>query len=343
MLSINALKDSQLTVLMPVYNAGCHLREAIDSVLMQTYCNFEFLIINDGSTDESVEIIKSYDDHRIRLLHNDRNLGLVATLNKGLDLVRTRYMARMDADDISRPQRFERQLRAMRKDSNIIACGTACQKFGAQHHSLVFPARHDEIYCGLLFTSTLVHAAVMFDMEMMNREGYRFDPDYVHAEDYELWTRLGVKYRLANLADIHHDYRMHESQVSQVHTSIQTGNSLRIQKTMLRRLGFEPSAEEMALHSTFYMRRKSRSLDYLTAAGSWFDKILAANDQSRHFDRLCLLENLGRNLVFISVTHLQDSECLSGNSTKAKIAAIVIRLLSVNKFKFNLKSILRIN
>ncbi|MDT8443887.1 MAG: glycosyltransferase family 2 protein [Desulfuromonadales bacterium] len=288
------MKESILTVLMPVYNAGPFLREAIDSILGQTFQNFEFLIINDGSTDDSVEIIKSFDDPRIRLVHNERNLGLIATLNKGLDLVNTRYLARMDADDISLPQRFEKQLQAIQAESNIIACGTAYQKFGAQNHVLSFPESHEEIYCGLLFTPTLAHAAIMFDMEMVNGEGYRFDPDYAHAEDYEFWTRLGLKYRLANLPEVLYRYRMHSSQVSYVHSQAQVDNSLRVQQTMLRRLGFEPSATEMGLHRTFFTREAIRDFEYLTEVGRWFDKILSTNEQGRHFDRTALLGCLGR-------------------------------------------------
>ena len=95
--------NPKVTVFMPVYNGEKYLREAIDSILNQTFTDFEFLIINDGSTDSSVEIINSYDDSRIRLIHNEKNLKLVATLNKGLDLARGKYIARMDCDDISLP------------------------------------------------------------------------------------------------------------------------------------------------------------------------------------------------------------------------------------------------
>jgi len=96
-----SLENPKVTVLMPVYNGEQYLREAIESILTQSFTDFEFLIINDGSTDSSVEIIESYDDPRIRLIHNEANLKLVATLNKGVDLARGEYIARMDCDDIS--------------------------------------------------------------------------------------------------------------------------------------------------------------------------------------------------------------------------------------------------
>src|SRR5215472_9201923 len=100
---------------MPVYNGEKHLREAIDSILSQTFRDFEFLIINDGSTDGSVEIIASYRDPRILLVHNEKNLGLIATLNRGMDLARGEYITRMDCDDISLPRRLEKQVAFMER------------------------------------------------------------------------------------------------------------------------------------------------------------------------------------------------------------------------------------
>ncbi|TNE70794.1 glycosyltransferase family 2 protein, partial [bacterium] len=112
-----------ITCLMSVYNGEEFLREAMDSILDQTYTNFEFLIINDGSTDDTVPIIESYDDPRIRLIHNEVNIGLTKSLNKGIGLAKGEYIARMDADDISLPERFERQIEVL-LNSKIDICGT---------------------------------------------------------------------------------------------------------------------------------------------------------------------------------------------------------------------------
>jgi len=116
------VKNSLVTVLMPVYNGEKYLNEAIDSILNQTYTNFEFLIINDGSTDRSVEIIKGYNDSRIKLIHNKKNMGLVYTLNRGLALALGKYIVRMDADDISLPNRFKLQLDFMEINTEVALC-----------------------------------------------------------------------------------------------------------------------------------------------------------------------------------------------------------------------------
>ncbi|MFT5919102.1 MAG: glycosyltransferase involved in cell wall biosynthesis, partial [Granulosicoccus sp.] len=115
-----------VTVLLPVYNAEKFLEQAIRSVLDQTFTEFEFLIINDGSTDRSEEIIVSFNDSRIRYIKNETNLKLIKTLNKGIEFASGKYIARMDADDISLPTRFEQQVALLEKQPEIGVCGTNC-------------------------------------------------------------------------------------------------------------------------------------------------------------------------------------------------------------------------
>ena len=116
------MKNTKVTVLMPVYNGEIYLKQAIESILHQTLSDFEFLIINDGSTDASVEIIQSIKDPSIRLLHNRTNLTLVPTLNKGLELARGEYVARMDCDDISLPERLAKQVEFMDRFRDVGVC-----------------------------------------------------------------------------------------------------------------------------------------------------------------------------------------------------------------------------
>src|ERR1017187_7276972 len=119
-----------ITVLMPVYNAAPFLREAIDSILNQTFKNFELLIINDGSTDNCEEIILTYKDPRIRYIKNETNIKLISTLNKGIKLSKGKYIVRMDADDISFPDRIEKQVNYMETNPAIALCGTWFSSFG---------------------------------------------------------------------------------------------------------------------------------------------------------------------------------------------------------------------
>ena len=115
--------NPKVTVLMPVYNCEKYLRESIESILNQTFKDFEFLIINDGSSDKSAEIVESYNDNRINFVQNEKNIGLAASLNRGLDIAKGEYIARMDADDISLPERLEKQVRFMETNPQIGICG----------------------------------------------------------------------------------------------------------------------------------------------------------------------------------------------------------------------------
>lgn len=162
-----------ITCLMSVYNGETYLREAMDSILDQTYTNFEFLIINDGSTDDTVNIIKSYDDPRIRLVHNEENIGLTKSLNKGIDLANGEYIARMDADDISLPKRFERQLRVISDEAIIIEKNNSYKSiFGNQ----------------LILNNYAIHSSFFF-----KKKNVKYDNKYKYAQDYALLLNFTEK------------------------------------------------------------------------------------------------------------------------------------------------------
>jgi glycosyltransferase involved in cell wall biosynthesis len=132
-------RTPKVTVLMPTYNGAKVLREAIDSILTQTFGDFEFHILNDGSLDKSVDIIRSYADGRIRLEHNEGHLGLISTLNRGLDLARGGFIARMDWDDTSFPTRLEKQVYFMQVHPELGVCGTWIEVKGKNNYLLKYP------------------------------------------------------------------------------------------------------------------------------------------------------------------------------------------------------------
>jgi glycosyltransferase involved in cell wall biosynthesis len=156
--------EPMVTVLMPVYNASCYLREAIGSILLQTLRDFEFIIVDDGSTDESRDIINSYPDTRIKVISHKTNLGLITALNTGIDNARGRYIARMDADDISAPERLEKQVEFMEMNSEIGVLGTWYETFGKENHKEGLPVDPAEVKCHLLFHSPISVFTLSFDM-----------------------------------------------------------------------------------------------------------------------------------------------------------------------------------
>jgi glycosyltransferase involved in cell wall biosynthesis len=213
-----------ISVVMPVYNGEKYLREAIDSILSQTYTDFEFIILNDGSTDKTEEIILSYTDPRIVYVKNEDNLQIVKTLNKGIGIAKGKYIARMDADDISLPERFEKQFKFMEENPEVGVCGAWIETFGNQSLFWQYPVNHNEIRISLLFYSCMGHPTVMIRNDF--RDLLFYDQNYNKAEDYELWQRLVRITKFHNLPFFLLKYRLH---LNQTDLSIQSSvaNSLR--------------------------------------------------------------------------------------------------------------------
>lgn len=240
-----------VTVLMPVYNGAAHLKEALESILAQSHQDFELLLIDDGSTDESLEIIESTRDSRIHLKRNEVNKGLIHTLNDGLSVASGRYVMRMDADDVAMPQRLERQLDFMVRHPGVGICGTWSRTFGAVKASWEtrFPPAHAQMVARMVFNTAISHPTAMLDMARMNEHGLRYDESAPHAEDYDLWVRASEKFELANVPEVLLDYRVHAKQVSQQHEQVQRQTADRVRIQLLRRLGVKPDPAQSALHS----------------------------------------------------------------------------------------------
>lgn len=205
-----------VSVLMPVYNAERFLKSAVDSILSQSFSDFELVAINDGSTDSSLDILESYSDQRIRIISNTRNLGLITTLNNGLKEARAEYVARMDADDVSHPERLEKQVRYLDKNPNTVMVGSwgiyideaGCNLFPIQppHHS-------KEMRKALFKFNCFIHPSVMFrKIPVLSAGGYNEKAQ--HAEDYDLWLRLSESFSLANIPEVLVSYRIHADQIS---------------------------------------------------------------------------------------------------------------------------------
>jgi glycosyltransferase involved in cell wall biosynthesis len=221
-----------LTVLMPVYNAEDYLSDAIESVLNQTFARFELLIINDGSTDRSQDIINQFaqKDSRVRPIQQP-NMGIVKTLNRGIELAATELVARHDADDLSLPARFERQVDFLKANPDCVLVGTAAEVFSnAGAHRQVFPfCFHEQICDAFLFGNTFVHGSVMFRRKAVIETGlYSKSSGARHIEDFDLWARLARKHRVANLGEILYRYRDHPSSISNAQSNTQRENTRRL-------------------------------------------------------------------------------------------------------------------
>jgi glycosyltransferase involved in cell wall biosynthesis len=208
--------QTQLTVLMTVYNGSPFLRTAIDSVLNQTYNDFLFSIVDDASTDDSREIVRSYDDPRIQLYCLETNVGQTAALNIGLRLASTPWIARMDADDFSGPTRFEEQMRALQEDRSVRCLGTYAWVFrddpGTADGLVKTPTCHEGI-CDAVSGSPIIHGSIIINREAMLDVG-AYDEEFRIIADVDLYDRLLPKYMAANLPKALLGVRRHSEQAS---------------------------------------------------------------------------------------------------------------------------------
>lgn len=207
--------DSPLiSVVLPVYNGERYLGDAIDSILAQTYSNFELIAIDDGSTDSSLYILNKYADLDLRIRVISRtNKGLVTTLNEAIDIARGLWIARMDQDDIALPHRFERQLEWLERTGADIS-GSWVRRFGTSDKRVVRLRETDAaIKMEMLFCSPLAHPTVMMNSNFVRR--LRYDCMWEKAEDYDLWVRAAeAGWKMTNVPEVLLLYRQHEAQIS---------------------------------------------------------------------------------------------------------------------------------
>jgi len=216
--------DPVISVVMSVYNSGKYLAEAIDSILSQTFTDFEFIIINDGSTDGSLSIIKGYreNDDRIVLISR-KNKGLPFSLNEGIAASRGKYIARMDSDDIALPQRLQKQYDFMEKYNEVGVLGSGALTIDEKGQPLkrgfipkkVFISYSDlDIRANLLFSSALIHPTVLIRKSVLDRSGCVYNVKAYAAQDYDLWCRLSSFTMFANLRECLIMYRVNTESLS---------------------------------------------------------------------------------------------------------------------------------
>ncbi len=278
-----------ISVVMPVYNAEKYLREAIDSILNQTYTNFEFIILNDGSTDRTEEIILSYDDSRIIYVKNEENLQIVKTLNKGIGLAKGKYIARMDADDISLPKRFQKQIEYMEEHSDTDVCGTWMQIIDQPQRIWRYPIWHKEIKAYMLFNTSMFHPTVLMKRSFFNT--FSYSSLYNKAEDYQLWCSAVDEKRFANIPEPLYHYRRHTEMTNVVARKEQVEKADLVRKDMLNRIGLYPNDIEWRSHHRISLHELQYS--ELNEYEKWIRKLIECNKSKKYFDSLSLNKAIG--------------------------------------------------
>jgi len=220
-----------ISVIMPCYNAGKFLREAIESILNQSYTHFELLAINDGSTDSTLQILEEYaaKDSRIRVITNEENIKLIRTLNKGIDLAQGEYIARMDADDISLPNRFEVELDYLLQNPEVDIVSCAWNNISEngefiREEKLTNGSAVSSLYASFFYVA-INHPSLLGKTSVFKDNKFSTEDIALHTEDSELWGRLLIQgYKIVNIDDVLFHYRINPNSVSHLYTSLQDDN-----------------------------------------------------------------------------------------------------------------------
>ena len=234
-----------LTVLMPVYNGADYLSGSVESILGQSYGDFRFVIIDDGSEDDTPAVLADYEarDGRVRVIRNDRNLGLTRSLNKGLSLTEGEWIARMDCDDISLPGRFEAQVAFFERHPEAAMVGVAWKEMSADLERTIRvmrpPTEYDRIRRRILAHNVLCHSAVMMRRAPVMASGGYNQRD-VYSQDYDLWLRVVARYPVANLREVHQLRRIHPGNLSHRNIRNQLRTMARAQRRYIRETGISP-------------------------------------------------------------------------------------------------------
>ncbi|MDR3653783.1 MAG: glycosyltransferase [Paludibacter sp.] len=254
---------NRVTVLLPVYNGAEFLAETIDSVLNQTYADFNFLIINDASTDNSEEIILSYTDLRIQYLVNEKNLGSIGSPQKGMDIIQTEYIARIDQDDLWQSTKLKKQMDLLDSNPQIGLCGTSIELIGDISGIRIFPISNEPLKVGFLFGCFMSHPSVVFRKSFLVESGLRYSPEYYLADDYKMWIDCLNYTEIYNIPEPLVSYRQHQSQICSVHAPEQLVVKNRVRLEMLERIYPNPTEEEKEFHLQIFSEQNIQSIaDY---------------------------------------------------------------------------------
>lgn len=248
------MEKPKVSVLMPVYNSLPFLKSAIESILLQSFSGFEFIIVDDGSADGSSELLEEYSrrDARIKLIKHSKNMGIVAVLNRGLEDCQGDYVARMDADDISIKDRIKLQLAAMEEDKELAALGTSLVYIDSSGKDLGV-VRHCALGNLNLSRSPLLHPTVMIRKTIIERYGLRYLEKYRYAEDYFLWLQLSKVGKISALNEVLLKYRITKNATRVKRLKGVLGATLRVKKDAVFVLKIRPNLKDLFVFLTEFV------------------------------------------------------------------------------------------
>ncbi len=300
-----------VSVIMPFFNAEAYIGQALQSVCQQTYQNIEIIVVDDASTDASLQLVNAIPDPRIKIIQNETNLGLAASLNKALAAASGPLIARMDADDICLPQRLTRQVAFMQQHPTVSVVGTALQYFQTSWYTNYFPVSHEQCRAKLLFNVCFGHPSIMFRQSVLAYVAGYNEALRQYSEDYDLYERLADHVTFANLREVLVRYRTFPSPAKQEAELLRKQNSYDIRKRLLKKVGIPEDQLDMEAHTRCCHLARVSSLTELDVLAEWLAVIFRYNEQTNYLSRVALAEALTEQLFFLAYHNPQLNARLS--------------------------------
>jgi glycosyltransferase involved in cell wall biosynthesis len=280
-------RTPRVSVIVTAFNREAMIGDAIASVLAQTMADFELIVVDDGSTDRTVDVVRAIDDPRIRLIAHGRNRGTQHARNSGLEAAAGRYVAWLDSDDLARPRRLEIEADYLDANPDIAMVGSAAGTIRADGRRSWLPrarpASHEQIAALLLFRSALLQSSIMGRAEILQRYPYR--DEFPVCQDLDLFIRLVRDHRVANLTQLLVDRRMHAGQAVNRRAAMIVEKKRLLLGEQLCALGIDPDPEDLDRHILLGRTRGTPlSKEFLDWSEQWLTNILAANRSRQVYD-----------------------------------------------------------
>lgn len=283
-------RNPRVTVFIPAYNRADYIELAIDSILQQDFTDFEVLVVDDGSTDATPELVAAYEDPRVRLERNTYNSGIPATRNRGLTEARGEFIALLDSDDYSYPFRLRRQVDYLTRNPHVAQVGGWCTLMDPQARLLRRvrrqPTRPEDVDVHLLFHCSLINRTIMARTAILREFGY--DESFPRCQDYDLHARLAEHHAMANLPSILVCGREHDGRFTRTTTDLGRDRKMAIQQRLLDALGVRYHQDDLLLHfalSQWPDDDLPPASEYLQWAEHWLTGLVQANFRRERYDR----------------------------------------------------------
>lgn len=303
-----------ISVIMSNYNTPeTYLRQAIESILGQTYKKIEFIIVDDCSSNNSLKIICDYCDDRIHLIKNENNIGITRSLNKALQASKGDFIARMDSDDISLPERFEKQVTFLQNHQDVIVCGTWAEIFGDGYNDNkkkmlcnVIPPK-DEYSVILLFGNgyNIIHPTAMFRHDYMIKNKICYDERYRYAQDYKMWITCNHFGECAIVPEVLFKYRIHDKAISSNKVQEQRDCVYSIIEEQLKILDIKLDKNNFIKHQGLIFSKKSYDEFYY----KWLEKIINKNSKKHIYNQNVLEKLLYKKMAENAYNGIADTNC----------------------------------